>query len=101
MKGVDSCERCGDRLPFQRDRVDVLKKGATVIKVETHPDTNNNMIKSTELYHVNCYIEKLKEEMKTEELKEEVKQELREELRDEVKEEIEEELEEQGSLSEL
>lgn len=99
MKGVDSCERCGDRLPFEKNRPDVIKAGETVIKVETHPDTNNNMIKTTELYHVQCYIEKLKEEMRTEELEQEVREELREELRDEVKQEMEEE--DQGSLDEL
>lgn len=87
MKGVDSCERCGDRLPFEKGRPDVLKEGATVIRVEIHPDTNNNMIKTTELYHPNCYVEKLKEEMNTEKLREEVKQELKEEMREEVEEE--------------
>lgn len=85
MKGVDSCERCGDRLPFKGNMGTDIIEGKTIIRVETHPDTNNNMVKTTELYHPKCYAEKVKEEIRAE-----VEDEIREEIREELKEQQEE-----------
>ena len=88
MKGVDGCEKCGDRLPVQRDTI-TIKEGETVFKVETNPKSRKHCIKKTKLYHPECFEELLKEELR-EEYKKELKEEAKEELKEELKEEIEE-----------
>lgn len=66
MKGLDSCERCGDMVAYKDKEDHTIEKGETVILVETNPKNNSNCIKKTELYHPDCYQEKIKEELEEE-----------------------------------
>lgn len=63
MKGIDSCTYCGERIKWDNAMKEIMYKGETVIHENTHPDKDNNCIKTNDYFHPGCYKKKLLEEL--------------------------------------
>lgn len=66
MKGLDSCQKCGEMVGYKGKEDHTIKEGETIVLVQTNPENKEHCIKQTELYHPRCYKEKIREEIEEE-----------------------------------